>query len=99
MIRGTTPTLKFKLPFDTELLAEAWVTFTQLGHTVVDKTLADLEKQGDTLVLQLTQDETLMFQHEELVEIQIRVRTTDERAFASQIMRDIAERILREGVI
>lgn len=99
MIRGTTPTLKFKLPFDTELLAEAWVTFTQLGHTVVDKTLADLEKEGDTLVLQLTQDETLMFQHEELVEIQIRARLTDDTAVASQKIRVGVDGILKEGVI
>lgn len=99
MIRGTTPTLKFKLPFDTELLAEAWVTFTQLGHTVVDKTLADLEKQGDTLVLQLTQDETLMFQHEELVEIQIRARLNDDTAVASQKIRVGVDGILKEGVI
>lgn len=99
MIRGTTPTLTFRLPFDTGLLAEAWVTFTQLDHIVVDKTLEDLEVLPDALVLRLTQDETLMLQHEELVEIQIRARLTDDTAVASQKIRVGVDGILKEGVI
>lgn len=29
MIRGTTPTICFKLPFDNEQIAECWLTISQ----------------------------------------------------------------------
>lgn len=41
MIRGTTPTLEFTLPFDTSLIAEMYITLTQNGTTMLEKTLSD----------------------------------------------------------
>ena len=46
MIRGTTPTLEFTLPFDTSLIAEIYVTMTQNGKTVLEKTLSDCNCSG-----------------------------------------------------
>lgn len=37
MIRGTTPTLEFTLPFDTSLIAEMYITLTQNGTTTMEK--------------------------------------------------------------
>lgn len=99
MIRGTTPTIVFKLPFDAVMLAEAWVTISQNEVAVIDKELKDLEVAGNALILKLTQDETLMLDHDVLVEMQVRARTVDGNALASRIMREVPERILKEGVI
>lgn len=41
MIRGTTPTLEFTLPFDTSLIAKMYITMTQNGKTALEKTLSD----------------------------------------------------------
>ena len=42
MIRGTTPTLEFALPFEVDLIAEAYVTISQNQSVVIDKSLSEL---------------------------------------------------------
>ena len=38
MIRGTTPTLEFTLPFDTSLIAKMYITMAQNGKMALEKT-------------------------------------------------------------
>lgn len=59
MIRGTTPTLEFTLPFDTSLIAEMYVTIAQGEKTVLEKTLSDCSCSGTSVSLALTQEDTL----------------------------------------
>lgn len=101
MIRGTTPTLEFTLPFDTSLIAEMYVTIAQGEKTVLEKTLSDCSCSGTSVSLALTQDDTLRLQQQphSRAEMQIRVRTTAGEALASDIMRVYVGRILKEGVI
>lgn len=101
MIRGTTPTLEFTLPFDTSLIAEMYVTMTQNGKTVLEKTLSDCNCSGTSVSLTLTQEETLKLQQQlrSQAEIQLRVRTTAGEVLASDIMSVYVGRILKEGVI
>ena len=99
MIRGTTPTLRFALPFKTETLEEAYITFMQDKEMIIEKTLKDCEKQEEALEMRLTQEDTLKFKEDRAVEIQIRARTWGGDAIASVIMRTQAKRILKDGVI
>lgn len=101
MIRGTTPTLEFTLPFDTSLIAEMYVTIAQGEKTVLEKTLSDCSCSGTSVSLALTQEDTLRLQQQphSRAEMQIRVRTTAGEALASDIMRVYVGRILKEGVI
>ena len=46
MMRGTTPTLKFKLPVDAEQLDVLYITFQEEGKTIFEKKLEDCEKHG-----------------------------------------------------
>lgn len=48
MIRGTTPTLEFALPFEVDLIAEAYVTISQNQSVVIDKSLSELTCAGNT---------------------------------------------------
>lgn len=99
MIRGTTPVLGFDLPFSTDLLAEAYVTFAQLGKVVLDKPLSACSKSDTKLIVRLTQEETLKLTGNCNTEIQVRVRTTSGDALASQIIPVETCRVLKEGVI
>lgn len=101
MIRGTTPKLEFELPFDTLLIAKMYVTISQNNRVVIEKTIADCNCQGSAVTLALTQEDTLKFQQNsrETAEIQIRIRTKDGNALASNIIRVFVGRILKEGVI
>lgn len=99
MTRGTTPTLEFRLPFHSSVIQAAYVTFDQNGETVLEKDLAACACEEDRLILKLTQEDTLAFAEDQVVEIQIRVRTVDGNAIASNIMTTPANRILKDGVI
>ena len=99
MIRGTTPLLEFVIPFDTSLLAEAYVTLSQNGVVVLDKALDDCKCDANKLSVRLTQEETLKLQCDRITEIQIRARTLEGEAVASNIFRERTDRILKDGVI
>lgn len=99
MIRGTTPRLEFALPFDTEMIQEAYITFAHKRNVVFEKTLSECTCEGEKIVLKLTQKDTLALMSESVVEIQIRVLTTHGEALASNIMCAAVNRILKDGEI
>ena len=99
MIRGTTPTLQFAFPFELNNVAELWVTLKQDNNIVLDKTLADCELNGAVLTLRLTQQDTLKLNAFLPVAIQIRIRTNDGNAVASNIITTSVGQILKDGVI
>lgn len=99
MIRGTTPTLMFTLPFPVSTLAEAYITFMQRKEIVLEKSLNECDKNEDSLSVTLTQEETLSLECHCELEIQLRVRTLQGEALASDIIKTNAGRILKEGVI
>ena len=99
MIRGTTPTLEFVLPFDTGLIAEGYITMTQNGTVKVEKSVDDFTMDGLNLSVPLTQEETLELEAGVNVEIQLRVRTETGNVLASDIYCVSADRILKEGEI
>lgn len=101
MYRGTTPTLYLEL--DTELdlsnLAEMWVTFK--SPTVeITKTLSEVVFDSETNVITviLSQNETLQLFNGK-ADVQVRLRTSDDLAYATDIVDVEIGRILKEGVI
>ena len=99
MIRGTTPLLAFEIPFDTNLLADAYVTLSQSEGIVVEKRLQDCTVDSRRLSVRLTQEETLKLQCDCNTEIQVRAKTKAGEALASDIFVVKTERILKDGVI
>lgn len=99
MIRGTTPKLEFTLPFDTDEIAEAFVTLAQDDVVLVDKALTDCKCDERKLSVKLTQDDTLKLSCDCKTDIQIRIRTKAGDALASDITRVNTDRILKDGVI
>ena len=99
MKRGTTPTHKFTLPFDTGLLAAVRIVYAQLDNVVLVKTGEDLTLSGDTITTSLTQTETLQFTCKAPVEIQVRVLTLSGDAHNSDIVKVSVDRCLEDEVI
>lgn len=77
IIRGTTPTLRFGLPFDADMIANGFVVIQQEEVTVVEKELSDCECGGKTVSAKLTQEDTLKLSSDMNAEISIVVKTTD----------------------
>ena len=96
--RGTTPKLVFTLPFSADRLRTIYITFSQGRAETLIKHGDQISADGNTLTLQLSQEETLKF-IDYPVEIQIRAIDTDGNAIASKIITADVARILQNGVI
>lgn len=99
MIRGTTPLLTFTLPFDTNLIKDAYITFSQQNTEIFTLENEDCTFSENVISAKLTQEHTLKFVHNTPVEIQIRVLTTANDSLASNPIKTGVEKILKDGVI
>lgn len=95
--RGSTPTNIFNLNIDLTD-ARVYVTYMQKGKVIVEKSNENLDITSDSLVVSLTQEDTLKFAPGD-VEVQIRYVKADGSADASNIMTISATRILKDGQI
>lgn len=99
MVRGTTPTHYFTLPFDTGQLERLRITYAQNGLTVLELTEENVALAGKEIRYQLTQEDTLRFKNNVLAEVQVRVKTTDGNVLASNVMAISVGKILNEDVL
>lgn len=99
MIRGSTPTLEFNLPFDVSGVSQLEIIFAQNKRVIVEKDLADCESDGQTLRVMLSRAETLAFSAGRQMEMQLHVIFYDGAEVYSDIITESVERILKEGDI
>lgn len=99
MIRGTTPTITFAFPIETDKLSRLWITFYQLGQEIFTLEKDECKLSEREVEVTLTQSQTLRFRSDDYVEIQIRALLEDGTAVASDIFTEPAERILKDGEI
>ena len=99
MYRGTTPTHIFTLPFNVEQLKKVEITYEQLGQIILQKTETDCTLEGKIIRLELTQEESRLFQPAQPVSIQLRVKTNEEKVLASEIKKIIPKSCLDEDEI
>lgn len=99
--RGTTPTLTFEFEENLEDydIDELYVTFAQRDIVFLELDKNSVVIEGNILQLKLTQEETLKIMPYVLVAIQIRMRDTDDNAYATELMYVDAEQVLKGGVI
>ena len=99
MRRLTTPTHRFTLPLAVSDCKEVLITYAQGSRRVLDKRLADMEADGNTVVLHLTQEDTAKFAAASDVDVQVRVLTLDGDALASVVMRIAVKDVLNDEVL
>jgi len=99
MKRGTTPINIFKTNIDLTG-ARVYVTYSQSGRVVLEKTDDAVEVAEDAITVHLSQKDTLAFNaslHQ--VQMQIRYVTSDGTADASNIMTAEVADVLKDGEI
>lgn len=102
MIRGTTPTLLYNLPFSASIIKSAEITIEyvdNLKKVLITKTLADCDLGEKSISTKLTQEETLQFPASATVQVQLRVLTNDNTALATKPQSVEVKKLLAEGVI
>lgn len=103
MIRGTTPTLTFKINTDLDfsLIEKAEITFRSVNgmkEKTWDESDLGIDPEEKTMTLTLSQDDTLYFNVGE-IDIQLRIKLNNDMVYASKIVTSTLDRILKEGVI
>ena len=99
MIQGTTPTHTFTLPFDVSMIDKVRIIYSQKDQPVVTKNTEDCQLEGENVVVVLTQEDTFAFDHNEPVEIQIRMLTVGGDAIASHIKKVDCAKCLEKEVL
>lgn len=100
MYRGTTPTLTFRLPIDTGSITALSVAVAQAGQVKIEKTLPDVQLDGDVVSCTLTEVETLSLTAGPGTDAKIQLRVgVGEQRMASQVFTVPVERILRDGAL
>lgn len=99
MIRGTTPTHTFELPFDTSIIKEVKVIYAQDDKQIFCKRTDDCKLEGNILSTKLTQEETFMLDCTKMVQIQIRVLDQAGEANNSDEINVVLHRCLDDEVL
>lgn len=99
MTRGTTPTHTFTIPFDVSLVQKAMVVYSQNDIEVFRKESSECQMNGNEISVTLTQEDTLRLDCKHLVQVQLRVLTTDNKALASKITLMNVQKCLNDEVL
>lgn len=100
MRRATTPTHEFELlDLDPTLISKIRITYAQSGKIIVTKNKEDITFEGNVAKVRLTQEETIKFDENKIVKIQIRVLTLGNDAPASEIMKIPCLEVLDDEVM
>ena len=99
MIRGTTPTHTFLLPFDASEIRAIRIAYAQRGEVVLTKSEADCTLENNRVTLRLGEEETLRFAAGDRLQRQVRVLTASGDVFALRILGASVEDCLLEEVL
>ncbi len=99
MRQGTTPTHTFTLPIGTDIVSKVLIVYAQSDEEILRKTEQDCNVMGNTISVDLTQDETFLFDCGKNVQIQVRILTSDGKALASNIIVTDVDNCLTDEVL
>ena len=99
MIRGTTPTHKFLIPFGTDMVKDVRISYAQDGAIVAEKTVEDCVLDGNEITTKLSQEETLKFHDKRHVELQLKLLLHTGDTMATDIYTLSARKVLNEEVL
>ncbi len=99
MIRGTTPTHTFVLPFDTANVKECMIIYGQDDKEVLRKEASVCTMSDNKIVVELTQEDTLKFDCKKNVQLQLRVLTQDDKALATKVQTYPVHKCLNSEVL
>ena len=86
MFKGTTPTHIFNVGFDTSLIKEVKITYSQRDKEILVKRTEDCEIFQGKITTRLSQEDTFLFESNTITTIQVRVLTTGGDALISELI-------------
>lgn len=96
---GCTCKNTFRFPYTEEEVTAIYITYQQNDETIVEKTIDNCTFADGTVSVKLTQEESLKFDEDAIVRIQIRCRLTNGAVTKSNILKSHTDKILKKGII
>lgn len=96
MRRTTTATHRLTFPISLQTVTDMQITYAQNGNIVIVKDLEDVTIDDKKATIELSQEETKLFEAEKPVELQAKILLHDDTIIASKIKRIPATRILND---
>lgn len=98
MYRGTTPTIVLTVKGLSEIeISKIYLTIKQYDK-VIEKTLPDMQIDGDVISVTLTQKETLELDAKN-INIQLRILSKSKTAYATKVLSMPVNDVLKDGEI
>lgn len=99
MYRASTPTHEFTLPpWVMDILEDVRICYKQKDKEILLKTLKDCKVDGNTLSVELTQEETNLFGNG-TTQVQMRVKTTNGKVTPTEIVNLAVINVLDDEVM
>ena len=99
MIRGTTPTHEFKVPYEKALIKTVKITYSQNDKLIFSKRTEDCTIKDGLISVTLTQEETFACKLGVFVDVQVRILTVRDEVTSSNIMHDTVYKSLDDEVL
>ncbi len=99
IVKGCPQRHYFDFPYVGDDVVAIFITYQQNGMTKLEKELDDCTFEDGKVHVNLTQEDTLKFEDDEIVRMQIRVRLKDGFATKSDVVETYTDNILKGGVI
>lgn len=99
MRQGTAPRHRFTIPFDTEMVKKVRALYSQNGKLRFVKKEDHAEMSGSTITVKLTQEDTFCLNPDFMVDIQLRVLTTNGEPLVSKKFTVTVEECLSREVL
>ena len=100
MIRASTPTHYFTIPEEfVNQIDKLLITYSQNDKIVLEKTEQDVDFDSNMVYYTLKQEETNLFREDEIVEIQLRIKTIHGNVIATNIYKIPCKRVLNDEVL
>lgn len=98
--RGTTPTHQFRLPFEIDRVECLSITYgyRKNNEVVIKKTLEDCTVIDEYVILTLSQEDTLAFKNNSIIQVQMKVLSNSGTVVASSPYYLKVESVLDEEI-
>lgn len=97
--KGCTAVNTFKFPFAPESVSALYITYQQFNVTVLEYDLSQITFGEDSIIVYLSQEDTLRLDEKTPIHIQIRVKFYDGTANKSNTVVATTDEVLKDGVI
>lgn len=96
---GCTEKHSFIIPFKPNEISAVSIVYEQNDRIVLKKTLKDCDFEGNEIFARISQEESLIFEDNRSVNIQLKIRLIDGTVTKSKIIQAVSDELIEREVI